>query len=155
MVRRWRGAAVVAAMAAGVAGCGSLAGPTASTVTINTNPAAAQCTLTGHGGFHAAVTTPGSVSVPAAAAPVLVTCTAPGRRPTSYTLDASANGWVWVDSALGAVADGAAVLGLPVAASDDAGRVYQGTVNYDLESGRPRDVHVLQRNGGETTLQAQ
>ena len=153
MTRRWAGA--VMAVAVGLAGCASLAGPTASTVKINTNPAAARCTLTGHGGFHAALTTPGSVSVPASAAPVIVTCTAPGRRPTSYTLDASANGWIWANSALVAVTDGAAVLGLLVDESRDAGRVYQDTVTYDLQSAQPRDVHLRQRTGGETTLRAE
>ncbi len=154
MARRGRGAAV-AAMAAGVAACASLAGSTESTVKITTNPAAAQCTLKGRDGFRAQVATPASVTLPNAAAPVMVTCTAPGYRPTSYALDISSNGWIWANSALVAVTGGAAVLGLLVDESRDAGKSYQDTVNYDLESGRPRDVQAIQRNGGEMHLQAQ
>jgi hypothetical protein len=155
MVRRWGRAAVAAGVAAGAAACASLVGSSQSTVKINTSPTLAQCELKGRGGFHASVATPGSVTIPGSAAPVIVTCTAPGRRPTSYTLDASADGWIWGNSALVVVTGGAAVLGLLVDESRDAGKAYQDTVNYDLESGRPRELHTIERSGGEMRLEAE
>ena len=155
MTDRRAGRALALVVAAGTGGCASLFGSTESTVAVNTNPAAARCDLTGRGGFHAVVTTPGRVSVPNSAAPVSVTCTAAGYRPTSYTLDASADGWIWANSALVAVTGGAAVLGLLVDESRDAGKAYGQSVDYSLDPVGPRTVHAVDRHGGELLLQTQ
>ncbi len=155
MAGRWsrRGVALMAAV--GASGCASLLGSTTSTVAINTHPRVARCDLRGHDGFHAVVTTPGRLSVPNSAAPVSVTCTAPGYRPTSYTLDATADGWIWANSALVVVTGGAAVLGLLVDESRDAGRAYGRSVDYALDPATPRTVHAIDRHGGELLLKTQ
>jgi len=81
-------------------------------------------------------------------------CSADGWRPTSYSLDATADGWIWGNSALVVVTGGAAVLGLLVDESRDAGMVYSETVNYELDRDRPRTVFTSDRvNGIDTTLQ--
>jgi len=150
MGRWWRKGVIAVVM---LGGCASLVSTNHSTVQINTNPSNAQCTLKGHG-FATAVTTPARVTLPSSAAPLIVTCVAYGWRPTSFTLDATADGWIWGNSALVAVTGGAAVLGLLFDESRDAGKVYSGTVNYDLDQDHPRTVLTHTRlNGGEATYQ--
>jgi len=148
----WRWGAVTALVALG--GCASIVSGNQSTVQVTTDPGNARCILKGHG-FSTSITTPASVVVPASAAPVIVTCSAEGRRPTSYTLDATSDGWIWGNSALVVVTGGAAVLGLLVDESRDAGMIYSGAVNYQLDAERPRSVLTHdRRSGGEMSLQA-
>lgn len=144
----------VAVLAVGA--CASIVGSTESTVQIRTDPDSSHCDLHGRGGYVAAVETPASVTIPSSAAPVSVTCTAPGRRATTNTLDATANGWMWGNSALVMVTGGAAVLGLLVDESRGAGRAYVESVEYRLDSGAPRSVLTRDRGtGSRMTLQAQ
>lgn len=139
----------------GLAACASVVGSTESSVQIRTNPDKARCELTGHDGFSARVETPASVTIPTAAAPVTVTCRAAGFRPTSYTLDATADGWIWGNSALMVATGGVAVLGALVDESRAAGKSYSEEVRYDLTPDRPRPVRVRSRDGGtEMNLQA-
>ena len=149
---RWRGGAAMAATAA-LAGCASLVSTNHSTVQITTNPPNAQCTLKGHG-YAAQITTPASITLPSSAAPLIVTCVAYGWRPTTYTLDATADGWIWGNSALVAVTGGAAVLGMLVDEGRDAGKVYSGAVNYQLDGDHPRTIRIYDRlNDSESTVQ--
>ena len=150
MVRWWGSAAVVVAM---LGGCASIVSTNRSTVQIATSPANAECSVKGHG-FSARVITPASLTLPSSAAPLIVTCVADGWRPTSYSLDATADGWIWGNSALVVVTGGAAVLGLLVDESRDAGKVYREAVTYELDRDRPRTVFTSDRvNGVDATLQ--
>lgn len=142
------------AAVAGLAACASVVGSTQSTVQIRTNPDNAHCDLRGHEGFATSVATPASISIPNAAAPVTVTCQAPGFRPTSYTLDATADGWIWGNSAFMISTGGVAVLGALVDESRSAGKSYAEEVHYDLSPDRPRPVRARTR-GGDVDLNLQ
>lgn len=137
-----------------LAACASVVGTTSSDVQIRTNPDKALCDIKGFGDFSASVETPATVSIPTAAAPVTVTCKAAGFRPTSYTLDATADGWIWGNSALFVATGGVAVLGVLVDESRAAGKSYADEVHYDLSPERPRPVRVRSR-GGEADLNLQ
>ncbi|MBI5164097.1 MAG: hypothetical protein HY985_09370 [Magnetospirillum sp.] len=151
---RWQGRAAAAAGVTLLAACASIVSSTDSPVLISTNPPKAQCAIKGHGGFATAVETPAKVVLPASAAPLTVTCSSDGRRTTSYTLDATANGWIWGNSALMVVTGGVAVIGALVDESRSAGKVYKEAVTYDLDVDRPRLVQTRQRGGEELKLQA-
>lgn len=138
----------------GLAACASVVSSTSSDVMVRTNPDKARCDLKGYEGFAASVETPASVSIPTAAAPVTVTCLAPGFRPTSYTLDASADGWIWGNSAFMVATGGVAILGALVDESRSAGKAYADEVHYDLAPDRPRPVRIRSRNG-DTDLKLQ
>ncbi len=136
----------------GLAGCASVVSSTSSDVQIRTNPDQAQCDLKGYEGFSASIRTPATVNIPSNAAPVTVTCHAQGYRPTSYTLDASADGWIWGNSAFFVATGGVAILGALVDESRSAGKSYVEEVQYDLSPDRPRPVRVRSRTG-DTDLQ--
>jgi len=138
----------------GMAGCASVVSSTASDVHIRTNPDQAQCDLKGYEGFSATVRTPTKVTIPASASPVTVTCRAPGYRPTSYTLNASADGWIWGNSAFFVATGGVAILGALVDESRSAGKSYAEEVHYVLVPDRPRPVRVRSRSG-DTQLDLQ
>lgn len=137
-----------------LAACASVVGSTQSDVQIRTNPDKAHCDLKGFEGFSASVETPATVTIPTAAAPVTVTCKALGFRPTSYTLDATAGGWIWGNSALFVATGGVAVLGALVDESRAAGKSYAEEVHYDLSPDRPRPMRARSRSG-ETDLNLQ
>lgn len=137
-----------------LAACASVVGSTASDVQIRTNPDKAQCDLKGYDGYSASVETPATVTIPTKAAPVTVTCKAPGFRASSYTLDATADGWIWGNSALFIATGGVAVLGALVDESRAAGKSYADEVHYELSPDRPRPVRARTR-GGETDLNLQ
>lgn len=137
-----------------VTACASVVGSTSSDVQIRTKPDKARCELRGFEGYSATIETPATVTIPTKAAPVTVTCAAPGFRPSSYTLDASANGWIWGNTALMTVTGGVAVLGALVDETRSAGRSYAEEVQYDLSPERPRPVRVRTRSG-ETELHLQ
>lgn len=139
----------------GLSACASVVGSTQSEVQIRTNPDKARCELKGYEGFSASVRTPASVSIPTAAAPVTVTCQATGFRPTSYTLDATAEGWIWGNSAFMIATGGVAVLGALVDESRSAGKAYAAEVRYDLAPDQPRNIRVRNRAGDmDMNLQA-
>lgn len=140
-----------AAAALSLAACASVVGSTESEVAIRTNPDKARCELKGHDGFAASVETPATLTVPTSAAPVTVTCAAAGFRPTSYTLDATADGWIWGNAAFMVATGGVAVLGALVDENRGAGKAYADEVRYDLSPDRPRPVRVRSR-GGDTDL---
>lgn len=152
-MRVWARALVCMGVVAG-SGCASVVGSSESDVAIRTNPPAAQCHLKGHGGYSATVATPATLTIPTAAAPVTVTCSAPGFRPTANTLDASAEGWVWGNSAFMVASGGVALLGLVVDESLGAGRAYSSDVHYDLAPDVPRAVRARSR-GGDVDLRLQ
>ncbi|HLO78415.1 MAG TPA: hypothetical protein VK196_18320 [Magnetospirillum sp.] len=131
----------------GLAACASVVSSTSSDVLIRTNPDKARCDLAGYEGFSASVDTPATVTVPAAASPVTVTCRAPGFRPSSYTLNASADGWIWGNSALVIATGGVAILGALVDETRSAGKSYADEVRYDLSPERPRPVQARSRSG--------
>lgn len=139
----------------GLAACASVVSTTSSDVHIRTNPDKARCDLRGYEGFSASVETPASVTIPTAAAPVTVTCQAPGFRPTSYTLDATADGWIWGNSAFVVATGGVGILGALLDESRSAGKSYSEQVHYELSPDRPRPVRVRSRNGDpDLNLQA-
>ncbi len=146
-LKRIVGGAAIASLAA----CASVVGSTESQVQIRTNPDKARCELKGHEGFTATVETPASLSIPTMAAPVTVTCVATGFRPTSYTLDATASGWIWGNAAFMLATGGVAVLGALVDENRGAGKSYAEEVQYDLSPDRPRPIRAMSR-GGETDL---
>lgn len=131
----------------GLSGCASVVSSTSSDVQIRTNPAAARCDLKGYESFSASVETPATVTIPSAAAPVTVTCQAPGFRATSYTLDATADGWIWGNSAFMVATGGVAILGALVDESRSAGKSYAEEVQYDLAPERMRPVRARSRGG--------
>jgi hypothetical protein len=153
-VRILKGLGALAALA-GLAACASVVGSTESAVQIRTNPDKARCELRGHEGYTASVETPATVTIPTNAAPVTVTCQAAGFRPTSYTLDATTDGWIWGNSALFVATGGIAVLGALVDESRSAGKSYAEEVHYTLPPDAPRAIRVRSRAGDvDTTLQA-
>lgn len=142
----WGWLAVVAA-AGLVGGCASIMGKNESEVAIRTNPAQSRCELAGRGGFAMTVETPATVVLPTTAAPIAVTCTAPGHRPTTYSLNTSADGWMWGNGALMVVTGGVAIVGALVDSSRDAGQAYSSAVSFDLDRDAPRLVRVQDRSG--------
>ena len=147
----WKVRGVLGAGLAALAGCASVVGSTQSEVQIKTNPEQAHCQLRGYG-FTATVDSPASVVIPHSASPVTLSCTAPGFRATSYTLEAKADGWIWGNSAFFAATGGIAVLGALVDESRGAGRAYQDQVQYDLTPERAREVRVRQRGADADML---
>lgn len=145
---RWAKAIGVVGMVAGLGACASIVGSTESAVQLRTNPENATCELTGRNGFSRTVRTPASVTLPNAAAPLTVTCTAPGYRPTANTLDASASGWIWGNSAFMMATGGIALLGALVDESRGAGRAYKTDASFTLDADRPRAITTTERNGG-------
>ena len=115
---------------------------------IATQPPGARCALAGMGGYAAEVETPGTLRVPHKAAPVTVTCEAPGFRRTVATLDASGSGWLWGNSAFIAFTGGAAVLGLVVDEVVGAGASYRRDFSVELDAATARRVRARQRDGG-------
>lgn len=134
--------------AAALASCASVMGDTESTVAIRTNPADAECRLTGRDGYEATVRSPASVSIPHTASPVAVRCTAAGFRPTSASLDATADGWIWGNAGLIFGTGGVVLLGAFVDESRGAGKTYQEEVEVKLDPDQPRAVRVMNRTDG-------
>lgn len=140
---------VVATLAAAVlGGCASVMGDTESEVAIRTEPAGARCILTGRDGYQDSVITPVTIAIPHTAAPVTMRCEAPGFRPTSASLDASADGWMWANAGLIFGTGGAILLGAVVDESRGAGRAFEGEVEVKLAPDRPRAVRVMNRSDG-------
>lgn len=146
MIGIWakRGAALAAIGLLGA--CASVVGSTESTVQIRTNPDNARCELRGMGGYGATVETPAAVTIPNRASPVSVMCQAPGFRQTAHTLTASADGWIWGNSAFMVATGGIAVLGALVDESRGAGKAYADEVDYTLSPDRPRPVRLKTRD---------
>ena len=129
--------------------CASAINPQESEVQIRTNPATAQCALTGREGYHAMIDTPAVVTIPHSAAPVQVVCTAPGHRRTVNTLSATSSGWIWGNSALLMVTGGAAVLGLVVDEALGSNWTFPNDATFDLDAERQRQVLVKTRDGSQ------
>jgi hypothetical protein len=138
------------AAAATVAACASIAGPNESSVNIRTSPDRARCELKGRGeAFAASVETPASVSIPTAAAPVTVTCTAPGYKPTVHSLDLTPNGWIWGNAGLVLATGGVAIIGALVDTGNGASRSFKSEASFTLDADRPRMVKTRSRDGGQ------
>lgn len=133
--------------------CASVLGSTESPVTIRTNPAGARCDLKGRD-YAAAIDTPAELVIPHSAAPVTVNCAAPGFRPTSHTLDARSDGWIWGNGALFVATGSVAILGALVDESRGAGRNFAEEVQYELTPDRARAVRARSR-GGDVDLRLQ
>jgi hypothetical protein len=130
------------------AGCASMVNGPSSDVEILTQPAGALCHLNGADGFVAEITTPVTLSLPHKAAPITVTCEAPGYRRTVNTLNAAGSGWLWGNTAFIVVTGGAAVLGLIVDEAVGASTSYHKSFNMDLDAESSRRLRATQRNGG-------
>lgn len=137
-----------------VSACASVIGDTETAVQIRTKPEAASCRLAGQGGYAASLVAPATISIPHNASPVTVTCQAPGFRPTSHTLTASAGNWIWGNSALIFGTAGVMVLGAVVDESRGAGKAFAEDVEYILDPDTPRTVRVKSRGGEEMLLKA-
>ncbi|MBF0325770.1 hypothetical protein [Magnetospirillum moscoviense] len=146
MIGLWvkRGAVLAAIGLLGA--CASVVGSTESTVQIRTNPDKARCELKGMDGFEATIETPAAITIPNRASPVAVMCLAPGFRQTAHTLTASADGWIWGNSAFMVATGGIAVLGALVDESRGAGKAYAEEVDYTLTPDRPRPVKLRTRD---------
>lgn len=138
--------AVSAALLA--AGCASMVNGPSSEVNIATQPAGARCHLGGSDGFSADIVTPMTVQLPHKAAPVTVTCEAPGYRRTVNTLNAGGSGWLWGNTAFIVFTGGAAVLGLVVDETVGATTSYRKDFRMDLDAEAARRLRATQRNGG-------
>lgn len=150
MARNWGRMVVGLCAAATVAACASIAGPNESSVSIRTNPERARCDLKGRGDdFAATVETPASVSIPTAAAPITVTCVAPGHKPTVHTLDVTPNGWIWGNAGLMLATGGVAIIGALVDTGNGASRSFRSEASFDLDADRPRMVRTRSRDGGQ------
>src|SRR5215470_13863274 len=110
----------------GLAGCATIVSGTDSTTSLNTTPQAAQCDLRGDK-FNAVVTTPASVTLPASAAPITVTCKASGYRPSTARLETSQDGWIMGNLLFGGV------IGAIVDSTTGAGRKYPPQLTLFLE----------------------
>ncbi|MGE5546025.1 MAG: hypothetical protein ACM33T_03940 [Solirubrobacterales bacterium] len=147
MRHHWGKIAIAGAALPLLVACASILGSTESTVQIRTSPDGATCELRGYE-YTASVTAPATVTVPHKAAPVVVTCVAPGFRPTSNTLKASSDGLMWANSALIFGTAGVMVLGAMVDESRGAGVSYGDSLDVKLEPGDPRGVRVRSRSDG-------
>ena len=123
-----------------------------SEVQIGTHPVAGHCDLAGRDGFAMAVDTPAAVTLPHGAAPITVTCSAPGYRRTVNSLNTEGNGWRWANSGLMVVTGGAAALGLLVDEAVGSGVNYRKDFNVDLEADSPRRLQATQRGGATLNL---
>jgi len=83
--------------------------------------------------FTEVVNTPGSLSLPASAAPIQVTCTSKGYRPATAKLDSSANGWMAGNVLFGLLGGG---IGLLVDAASGAGQQFPPKFSILLEPER-------------------
>lgn len=140
--------ALVVSAALLAAGCASMVNGPSSEVNIATQPAGARCHLGGGDGFSAELVTPATVQLPHKAAPITVTCEAPGYRRTVNTLNSGANGWLWGNTAFIVFTGGAAVLGLVVDEAVGATTSYRKDFNMDLDVEAARRLRAIQRNGG-------
>ena len=113
-------------LGAALAGCSSLSGPSEQETRIATSPAGAECVLEGRG-YRQTVRTPAAVAPPVAAAPLTVTCTAPGHR--------TAKGWMrarFDNRMLGNLVFGSS-LGVMIDMINDRDRVYPSTYRVHME----------------------
>jgi len=131
--------------------CASVINASSADVVIRTRPEPAQCVLSGQGGYHATIDAPATVAVPRSAAPVTVSCSTPGYRRTVATLSASADGWVWGNSALVIVTGGVAFLGLAVDEATGSVWNYQPGLTVPLDEDKPRPLNLHQRGDATTT----
>lgn len=130
-----------------LAGCASLVNPSASDVQIVAHPVPAHCEVTGHDGFAASLDTPATVSVPHAAAPVTVSCTAPGYKRTVNSLQATPSGWIWGNTALIPMTGGVVALALVVDQTLGSDWTYRPDHSVDMEAERERAVTIRSRDG--------
>jgi hypothetical protein len=147
MIGSWGKRAAGLTAVALLAACASVVGSTESTVQIRTTPDKARCDLRGYEDFTASVETPATVTIPNRASPVTVTCRSDGFRQSSYTLTASADGWIWGNSAFMLATGGVAILGALVDETRGAGKAYAEDVEYRLSPERQRPVKLRSRNG--------
>ena len=107
-------------------GCASIVSDNESTTYFATTPEKARCELKGQD-FTRVVETPASVTLPAAAAPITVECSAENYRTMAETLDTSMDGWV-----LGNILFGG-VIGAVIDSSRGAGQKYPSQYSMVLE----------------------
>jgi hypothetical protein len=136
-------------MVAGLGGCATVVRSSSADVHLVTRPGSARCDLSGAGGWQAAVDTPAVLAIPRAAAPITVVCRAPGFRRTVASLQATAGGWIWGNSALFVATAGAAVLGAAIDESLGSNRTYDPELVVDLDPGLRRTLRARSRDDGE------
>lgn len=114
-MRKIIGTAWATAVAALLTGCASIVSDDDTKTHIATNPEVAQCELTGKN-FQLVVNSPGTVILPARAAPITVACETDGYKTTTAQLDTSVDGWIFgniiLGGVIGAVIDGARGAGM-------------------------------------------
>ncbi len=132
-----------------VASCASMFNPPGSEVMFRTNPAQADCDLSGRDGYRLTIQTPVTLTVPHSAAPITVSCLAPGFRRTVSTLDVTASGWIWGNSALLIATGGVAVLGLVVDEALGSDWTYRKDMSLDLDADRKRMLRARSRDGAQ------
>ena len=109
--------------------CASIVSDNDSTTYIGSEPEGARCELHGQD-FKRVITAPDSMTLPAEAAPITVSCKAEGYRTTTAELDTSMDGWIVGNLLFGGI------IGVAVDAARGAGQKYppQLTVLLDPES---------------------
>jgi len=109
--------------------CASIVSDNDSTTYIGSEPEGARCELHGQD-FKRVITAPDSMTLPAEAAPITVSCKADGYRTTTAELDTSMDGWIVGNLLFGGL------IGVAVDAARGAGQKYppQLTVLLDPEA---------------------
>jgi|GEM_PF-338611 len=115
----------LAAMVA-LAGCASIISDTESTTYVETIPEKCRCTLHGQD-FQRVIITPGSINLPAEAAPLTVMCEADNYQTTSVVMDTKMDGWVFGNILFGGV------IGAVVDAGRGAGQKYPPKLTVQLD----------------------
>ncbi len=98
---------LVCSAALALSACASIVSDNDTSTYIETDPKVATCDLEGKD-FKHSMQTPDRVILPANAAPISVTCTADGYKPSSDQLDTELDGWIFGNIIVGGVI-GAAV----------------------------------------------
>lgn len=127
---------VIAAMT----GCSSIFDGSTQTLTFNSDPAQATCTLTREGKTIGTVVTPGRIKVEKTKHNILVACSKEGFEDTTATLVSGTAGYTFGNIVLGAAMGG---MGWAIDSISGADNKYDNVVNVFLKT----DPRALQRKG--------
>ncbi len=121
-ILRW--AAIAGSMC--ITGCASIVSDNDSTTYVSTTPESARCELHGQD-FTRVLVTPGSIHLPASAAPITIACKADGFTNTTQPLDTELDGWI-----LGNIIFGG-IIGVAIDAGRGAGQKFPPQIHVSLQ----------------------
>jgi hypothetical protein len=126
---------LVAAIAASMSlsACASIVSDNTSTTYLDTDPEKARCELHGQD-FKRVVETPNSISLPAKAAPLTISCSADGYKTASGNLDTEMDGWIFGNLIFGGI------VGVVVDVARGAGQKFPPKMTVVLEPERFADT---------------